>query len=184
MPVFDYECKRCNGRFEEVVLCGEEVEDVLPCINCEAPCERVVIYAFHVNGLEDHQLEEMESALFTKKQRAAGHKLRQSDNPLLRKRGEELRFRSNKDVRKFEEDRGWRRLTPGTTEFKSVMNQQLDQDSDVRKIVRTQGKEAAANFINKTDIMEKTGWSSSRYDRWRNLTDKVQSQTEVEVTDG
>lgn len=183
MPVFDYECGSCNVRFEEVVLCGDPTEDVLPCVICEAPSNRVVIYSFHINGMEDHQLDAMEEVLFTPKQRAAGQKLRQSDNPLLRKRGEELRFKTNKDLRKFEDDRGWRRLTPGTTEFKRKMDAAMDDDSDINRIASRDGKAAAAEFINKTDIQEKTGWSSSRYDRWKNMTDKVSSNTEV-VIDG
>lgn len=179
MPVFDYECSKCNARFEEVFLCGETIEDVMPCLSCDSPCERVLIYAFHCNGLEDHQLESMEKALFTTKQRAAGHKLRQSDSSELRKRGEELRFKTHSDLRRFEDSRGWRRLDPKASEYKNRMDELMDDDSDIKRIQTTDGADAAADFINKSDIREKTGWSSSQYDRWRNLTDKVSSQTEV-----
>ena len=179
MPVFDYDCTVCGGRFEEIVLCGDETEDVLPCAHCGSESRRVTVYSFHCNGLEDHQLESMEKALFTRKQRAAGHKLRQSDNPELRKRGEELRFKSHSSLRRFEESRGWRRLTPGTAEYKRKMDNLSDQGSDIRNIKNRDGAGAASEFLNKKDIQEKTGWDSIRYDRWKSMTDKVSEKTEV-----
>ena len=179
MPVFDYECAECNGRFEEIVLCGEQIEETLPCVVCSKPATRIKIYSFSCNGLEDHQLDSMEKMLFTKKQRAAAYKMRQSDNPVLRDRGNEFKFRTNSDLRRHEESKGWRRLTPGTAEYKRNTESMLDDESDIRNTTLREGREAGADLIIKREVTEKNGCSSSQYDRWKSMTDKVSQNTEV-----
>ena len=184
MPVFDYACDSCGGRFEEIVLCGDPTEDQLPCEFCDGKANRITIYAFSAPGLEDHQLESVEKQLFTKKQRAAGHKLRQSDNPLLRKRGEELRFKTSSALKRYEESKGWRRLEPGTTEYKNRMQDHLDDHSDITEAHRRGGKDAAADLIQKKSITEETGWGDAQYSRWKSMRDQVDKTTTVEVIDG
>jgi len=181
MPVFDFKCSSCSGVFEEVFLCGDPVEDTLPCRFCDESAGRVVIAAFRVGGLEGHQLDDLERQMFTPKQRAAGHRLRQSDNPVLRDRGNELRFRSGRDLERYEESKGWKRVESGTAEYKRNISNLLDDQSDIRNIREREGLEAATEHINKTDIKAKTGWGESQYSRWKNLTDEASITPPTEV---
>ena len=105
--------------------------------------------------------------------------MRSSENSLLRKRGEELRFTSHSQLRKYEDSKGWNRLSPGTVPYKREMDKLMDEDSDIRNFSQKEGSDAVTDMVTKRDICEKTGWSSLRYDRWKNLTDKVSEQTEV-----
>ncbi|QDP54540.1 MAG: hypothetical protein Unbinned2514contig1000_32 [Prokaryotic dsDNA virus sp.] len=184
MPIYDYKCEACDGRFEEIFLSGDSVEESLPCQFCDSSAHKVKIYSFDVGGLEDHQLQALEATHFTPKQRAAAFKLRQSDNPVLRERGNQFRFRTNKDLERYEASKGWRRLDPNGFEHRRNCEKLLDDQHELKNIAKTEGDDAAAEHITKTEIQTKTGWSSLRYSKWKSLTEKASNIKPTEVPNG
>ena len=93
MPISDYDCLPCGIRFEEIFLSGQTLPDEWPCPRCEQPSSRFKVSRFAVIGPIYSDMDRYEAALLKPAERARG-----------------IRFRSGKDIERWEQERGLNRM--------------------------------------------------------------------------
>ena len=124
------------------------------------------------------ELERLESAHFTKSERAAAHRMRNSLDSQVRHAGQKATFRSAKDVARYEETMGIRRLDPHGQEVRTMQQDMLDEHRTLQRARQEDGKDGLHAAIDKMDIQGKTGMSDATYARWRNLSEKVNERVQ------
>lgn len=172
MPIHEYTCP--NGhRVEELFLGTAQPYDVVVCPYCDLPAKRTIANRFHLGGYSQLELERLEAAHFTTGERKAAHEMRGSMDGGVRQAGKKAVFRSAKDVARYEEAMGIRRLDPHGPEVKSRHEDMLDEHRELKKARQEDGRDGLHAAIDKMDIQGKTGMSDATYARWSNLSEKV-----------
>ena len=155
MPLHDYICASCNG-ISEYIVDFEERENVQTCDYCNgiASFDSRVKRFRHI-GPVFADLMDIEDRLLSTKQKAAG-----------------MRIRDHRDVTKWERDNKVVACSEEEQKFAQEENRELAAQQ--KKTVSEGGMTAWADEVDKTDIQSSTGWSDTKYDRWKTMTDTAQ----------
>lgn len=148
MPLADYRCE-AGHRFEELFLAGEDVPYVLKCA-CGAP-SRKIMSTFRVVGPVFEHLESYEQRLLSPKDRANG-----------------ARLRGASDVQEAEKAMGVRPMSG--SEASQAMEKLRDESHTIGRIAREGGKEAAMDYVDTREVVERTGCSEDTYRRIKEMT--------------
>lgn len=177
MPIHQYVCP--NGhRCEELFLGSQKPHEAVECPYCGCESKRVLANRFSVGGYSQLELERLEAAHFTSAERSAAHQMRGSLDSKVRHAGQKATFRSAKDVARYEETMGIRRLDPHGSEIRQRQEDMLDEHRDLKKARQEDGNDGLHAAINKMDIQGKTGMSDATYARWSNLSEKVNERVQ------
>ena len=122
---------------------------MLYCPRCNSISHRDSVYKFAHQGGDDSKLEGQEKALLTSDQRRAG-----------------VRFRSQKDVSKWEESNGLVRQDPTSSSYRAIEEDQKDEHNTRMRVLREDGVDGLQRYSTKKDIQSKLGWSSARFNEW------------------
>lgn len=158
MPISDYDCIPCGIRFEEIFLSGQTVPDEWPCPRCEQPAPRVMVARFSIVGPIFADMEKYEAALLKPVERARG-----------------IRFRSGKDIERWERERGLSRIDQNTARASEIRGDALDEVSTRNRIIKSDGASGEADWIAKQEIMEAANMTDMQYVRWKELSDAAES---------
>lgn len=164
MPLYLFVCdarENHNGaraRFEDIVALDTSART---CV-CGATASRDRRPArFQPIGAIHSGMDRFESALLTNAQREEG-----------------VRFKSEKDIEKYERENGLVRQDPGGSTWRHCMEQLADEAADIGEVRRKDGVDGAIQFVKDMEIMDVTDWSRTDYVRWRNATDAAQADIE------
>ena len=177
MPIFEYRCAD-GHRAEELFLGTEQPFNAVECPYCGKTAHQTVNNRIVVGGYSQLELSRLEAAHFTKNERKAAAVMRNSSDRGVRQAGEKASFRSVKDVRRYEEAMGIRRLDPHGAEVKEKRQDMLDEHQTLLKAHREGGRDGLHAQIDRNDIQGKTGMSDATYARWRNLSEKVNERVQ------
>jgi hypothetical protein len=98
--------------------------------------------------------------------------LAQSEDMILGK-NRKTSFRDAKDKKAWEKEQG---VVPcSAKEMRESREYATDQIVDQEKIIATGGVEAWYDHGDKQEIIEKTGWTDSQYNRWKEVNDEYES---------
>ena len=158
MPIFDFRCSGCGIKFETLFLAGEEVVDSAACPDCDSHSDRVKVGRFRIVGPVFEDMERYESALLSKAQRKAG-----------------ARFKSGKEIQKWEDERGLSRMSHGSSEYNQYVEKNLHEARTMSSVKQTDGRRGVADWIEKTETLESTSLSNSQYSRYKERSDAVES---------
>ena len=172
MPIHLFQCLS-GHRSEELFLGQAEIPDAVICPHCGQPAQRQVAVRIHVGGYSMLQLEQLEQAHFTPKERAAAYAMRRSSDSKVRQAGEKGRFNCASDVAKFESAMGIRRLDPHGKELRVMQEDMLDEHRMLEVATEQDGVDGAHALIDRLDIQGKTGMSDATFARWKSMTEKV-----------
>jgi hypothetical protein len=154
MPLFDYTCPNLH-RFEMLIQ-TEEVPDVLDCV-CGEPATRGTVYRQAVVGPVWSNLEHFDSALLTPNDRQNG-----------------ARFKSGREIERFEQERGLCRQDPNGAVWRGLMEEKQDEARDIDKVRESEGASAAIEFTNRQEILDVTGWDRATYSHWKEQTNAAE----------
>lgn len=177
MPIHQYLCPE-GHRCEELFLGTQKPHDAVECPYCGLVSQRVLANRFNIGGYSQLELERLEAAHFTKSERRAAHQMRGSMDSQVRHAGQQATFRTAKDVAKYEQAMGIRRLDPHGSEIKERQEDMLDEHRDLKKAMQEGGRDGLHAAIDKMDIQGKTGMSDATYARWSNLSEKVNERVQ------
>lgn len=158
MPIFDYSCTDCNKTFEELFLSGTAPPDIVECHFCDEPAKKNGVQHFRHVGPVFEDLESYTNAFYSQKSQANGKQIR-----------------SYKDVQKFEQAQGLNRITqesPANVQYRERVREEEHEMSEVK---RTDGRVGVADYIYKKEMQDSTGWSDSKYDKWKSAHDIAKS---------
>tara|TARA_R110002110_G_scaffold10631_2_gene52504 strand:+ start:11825 stop:12364 length:540 start_codon:yes stop_codon:yes gene_type:complete len=149
MPLYNYTCTDGHS-FEELVPQG--YTDVMSCEYDECTCiaNRQTVYVVATIGPVSSGLEEFNKTLLTPKQRAAG-----------------IELKTKSQVEAYEQMKGYRRVDPNSISARANISDCLDDHNDISKIQSADGKEAAADYVYKTEMQKSTGWGDAKYSNWK-----------------
>ena len=167
MPIFDFTCSGCGMKFENLFLANDELVDSVPCTDCESEARRVKLARFRVVGPVFEHMEHYESALLS---------------PADRRNG--ARFKSGKDIERWEQDRGLSRMPHGSSQYNQYVEKSLYDAHTMSSLKKTDGKAAVADWIEKTEVMDSTSLTDSQYTRYKELSDAAESNARTAVVDG
>ena len=158
MPIHEYKCSSCPISYEELFLGSDIVPESDKCPSCGSVAHKKRVNLFRHIGPVFEDLEHYSSNLLTKKQRAAGKE-----------------FKSYKDIQKFEQDNNLCRVSPGSSAHRQQTEAAYEEDFEQSRILKESGHAGVADYIYQKEMQDATGWSDSKYTRWKNLHDKAQS---------
>lgn len=163
MPIYEYRCA-CGWSDEEVFRRPFDAPDTdvpaaLRCPRCSGRASRATANRFAHDAVVFDGVERYERALLQPKDRMNG-----------------ARFSSMREIRAYEEANGLRPIEPGTAEWKTAFDSNMD---DARSIEARGNAElaaggtqqdavrASADYVAKTEVQAATGWSSLKYDTYQ-----------------
>lgn len=162
MPLHQYSCRvlQCRHRMEE--LFGGRFGHAPGWLKCEA-CGGVAVkrqtYVVKTIGPVFEHLETFNKLLLTPQQRAQG-----------------VELKSAKQIEQYEAAKGLRRHDPNSPEYRHVREAELDDYATMRRIAAEDGREAALDYVDRSNITEATGWSSLEYQKWEEATADAEAQ--------
>ncbi len=164
MPMYDYQCG--DGHVHErIVPFGPHREDQA-CPECGEPARYVILKVARVVGPVFSDMEAYESALLTRKQRAAG-----------------MRLTSKADIDKLEAKNGFSRVDPASRAHRARIADQKDEAHEIERIKATGDRTAVADYLSKTTMQEATGWSDTKYSQWKEMKDVAESRVQSGAAD-
>jgi putative FmdB family regulatory protein len=158
VPIHEYRCLSCKLAYEELFLGSDVIPEHDDCPSCGKPSKKVNVNHFRHIGPVFEGLEHYSQNLLTRKQRASGQE-----------------FKSYKDIQRFEQENNLCRVTPGSSVHREQVESAYEEDFEKSKRLKESGLEGVADYIYQKEMQDATGWSDSKYTRWKNLHDKAQS---------
>jgi len=149
MPLYDYTCTDGHW-FEELVK--QNSYGPVPCErkDCNCIANRSTVYEVTTVGPVFDQIEEFNKTLLTPQQRAAG-----------------IELKTKSQIEAYEKMKGYKRVDPNALSTKVAISDCLDDHNDISKIKSRDGREAAADYVYKTEMQQSTGWGDAKYTNWK-----------------
>jgi hypothetical protein len=141
---------------EELYGVGEDVPTSMVCPRegCGMEAKRSQVYVVRFRGAQEN-LERMEGALLTRREREAG-----------------IRFRSEEDVAAYEASKGIHRSTD--YEQRVEREEMSDLARDDRRVLARDGSDGLSKKIEKDSVKEETDWNDIQYHRWKDTSNAVE----------
>jgi hypothetical protein len=86
-----------------------------------------------------------------------------------------MEFKSGRDIEKWEDQKGYKRLDPYSNEARRLRDTSMDEHNMYRDRANRDGEAAAFDYMDKVDVQATTGWSDSQYAKHKETTDAVES---------
>ena len=150
MPMFMYECRSCDNKFEELFMSANTDTDTADCHFCSETARKCEIQRFtHVGpvfeGLEDY------SAAF----------------------GQEVK--TYKDIKRIEDENGWSRMEHGSQAHKDYVSSSKQEMYEMGEAYNKGSHVGLADHISMKEVQDGTGWSKSKYKSWKSAADSAES---------
>ena len=150
MPMFMYECRSCGNKFEELFLSPGAETSQTECHFCDAVAHKCGVQRFtHVGpvfeGLHDY------SVAFGKE------------------------VKSYKDIKKIEDENQWSRVEPGSQAHKDYIYSSKQEMFEMGEAYNEGSHVGLANHIHKKEMLDSTGWSETKYHKWKAASDQAES---------
>jgi len=159
VPMYDYQCG--DGHVHERIVPFGEHRAEQECPECGSPAHYAILKVARVVGPVFSDMEAYETALLTRKQRAAG-----------------MRITSKADIDKLEAKNGLSRVDPTSRAHRARIADQKDEAREIERIKATGDRAAVADYLAKTTMQEATGWSDTKYSQWKEMKDAAESRIE------
>ena len=158
MPIFMYECGSCNKKFEELFLSRKEIEETVDCHFCDSPASKAGVQRFRHIGPVFEDLEHYTNNFYSAKQRADGKAVR-----------------SYKDIQKLEAENNFSRLDPESAEYRNYVESNKQEMFEMGQAYNKGSHVGLTDHIYKKEMQDSTGWSDSKYKKWKSAADTAES---------
>ena len=151
MPIYDYCCPACHHMTEEL-FGGRHgpVPEELACERCERAATRQTTYRVQVIGPVSEHLEAANKLLLSPAQRRAG-----------------VELKTGKEIRRLEQERGLMRHDTSSPTIRQNLSDQMEDHYEIEQVGKRDGKDAAIEHVNRTDIQAASGLSDMEYHRFQ-----------------
>lgn len=154
MPIFTYACSHGHST-DELYSRWEDAPSFMDCPECSRRAEKRSVYrATTVGPISADQIDAMNHCLLGPKRMANGE-----------------RFRSAKDIERYEQERGWYRAE--AHKQRVAQQEQLHEAAVQGKVFKEDGLTACCDHIDTTEIMKATGWDKKKTQQWKETSDAV-----------
>lgn len=150
MPMFMYECKSCSNKFEELFLSSKTDTAKTECHFCPETATKCSIQLFtHIGpvsgGLDDYSI-------------AFGREVK-----------------TYKEIQKIEDENGWSRMTHDSQQYKDYVSSSKQEMYEMGEAYNKGSHVGLTDHIYKKEMVEGTGWSDSKYAKWKTAADTAES---------
>lgn len=150
MPMFMYECRSCSNKFEELFLSSKSDTSKTSCHFCNESATKCGIQRFtHVgpvsDGLDDYSI-------------AFGKEVK-----------------TYKEIKKLEDENGWSRMTHDSQNYKDYVSSSKQEMYEMGEAYNKGSYVGVSDHIHKKEMVDSTGWSDSKYNKWKTASDTAES---------